>query len=82
MENPNDFIRPRTNCKLPWKGRNTVACDDYHVKEDGKVVGYNFSCCDYCGWNPKVAEKRLEALKAKREKEREMAKRRAKYGLT
>ena len=69
------IVRPKTNCVL-MKSK-VVACSDY-LKDDGTK---DLSCCNRCGWNPVVSAQRLEDIYVKREFERKLAKRRAKYAV-
>lgn len=55
---------PKTSCAL--RNNKVVACDDYFVNKNGKIVR-DYTCCMTCGWNKFVAEKRLKKIYAERE---------------
>ena len=55
---------PKTSCAL--RNNKVVACDDYIKNQDGKIVK-DYTCCETCGWNKFVAEKRLKKIYAERE---------------
>ena len=48
---------PETNCKK-FGNSKIIACDDY-INKDGN---FDFKCCEGCGWNPFVAQRRIEKL--------------------
>lgn len=50
----------KTNCVFV-KGR-VVACEDY-ILANGKK---SFACCRSCGWNPKVAQRRIKEIREER----------------
>lgn len=55
---------PNTSCAL--RNNKVVACDDYLVNKNGKIVR-DYTCCETRGWNKFVAEKRLKKIYAERE---------------
>lgn len=52
------IVRPKTNCILDGVSE-VVSCDKYIEDPDRK-------CCFKCGWNPRVAKLRVDALYLKR----------------
>ena len=52
--------QPTTGCLYP-EVRRAVACDDYITDH-----GEDRSCCEGCGWNPAVAERRKAARRGRK----------------
>lgn len=57
-------VLPKTSCAL--RNNKVVACDDYFVNKNGKIVR-DYTCCKTCGWNKFVAEERLKKIYAEME---------------